>query len=108
MPVDDIALGDRVTVEVTKQPTSDAARKTLVRVLSKDAEVATENERLRRTRASNEYANQRGGRVRVWAGRQVKLRPVSGQVGEKGTITATYDVVNDLKSVERFVSVAKA
>jgi hypothetical protein len=104
----DVPLGSDVRIEVVKRPSNAAARKTIVRLLSKDEQVQQTNARLRRSRAKNAYANQRGGRVRVWAGRQVKLRPVTGEVGEAGTVRATYDVVRDLQSVEPFVKIEPA
>jgi len=101
----DIKPGSTITVTITKQPTNDAARKTLVRLLSKDANVVKENARLRQVRKVNAVEKQRGGRVRLWAGRLVKQHPVKGVLGESGQILATVDVLRDLKSVERFIEV---
>ena len=46
--------------------------------------------------------------LRVWEGRLPKQRPVTGSLGESGTILASTDVLADLKSVERFVEVSAA
>ena len=100
--------GSSITIKVTAEPTSSAARKTLVRLLSKDATVEKENRRLKRVRETNEVATQRGGRVRVWAGRVKKQHPVAGVVGEQATVVATLDILQDLASVERFVEVVQA
>ncbi|MEX0886771.1 MAG: hypothetical protein WD009_10070 [Phycisphaeraceae bacterium] len=102
----DIAPGDTVKITVKHRPTSDAARKTLVRVLSKDPAVVRENDRLRRVRAANERTKQRGGRQ--WHVRVPKQHPVAGERGDAGTVHATSDVVRDLHSVRRFVDVVKA
>lgn len=104
----DIQPGTTVNVKIVKQPTSAGARKTLVRLLSKDASVVKENLRLKKVRAANEIATQRGGRVRVWAGRVVKQHPVAGKVGESATILASVDVLTDLKSVSKYVEVSAA
>lgn len=106
--VAEITPGSTVTVKVVKTPTAAAARKTLVRVLSKDAGHAGEVERLRKARAKNQWENQRGGRVRLWQGRQVKLHKLAGQEGETGTLKASPDVLRDLGSVEKFIAIEAA
>lgn len=104
----DITPGTTVTVKVVKEPNSAAARKTLVRLLSKDPEVVKENKRLKKVRKVNQTFSTRGGRWRVWEGRLVKQNPVAGNVGEAGTILASVDVLTDLKSVEKYVEVSAA
>ena len=104
--LDKITLGSRVNVKIVKEPTNTAAKKTLVRVLSKDSSIVAENNRLRKVRDSNYTPRHRGGRL--YSGHMVKLRPVKGRLGESGTVTATSDVVSDLRSVERFIEVARA
>ena len=104
----DITPGTTVTVKIVKQPASDAARKTLVRLLSKDAEVVAENKRLKKVRKTNQTHSPRGGRWRVWEGRLPKQHPVEGKVGESGTILASVDVLTDLSSVEKYVEVSAA
>lgn len=106
--LDKITPGDTVTVKVVKQPTNAAASKTLERVLCKDPAHAAEVRRHRKVRDANTPMSTRGGRWRIWEGRMVKQHPVTGRAGEQGTVTATYDVLQDLKSVERFIEVAKA
>ena len=102
----DIPAGSDITVKVTRVPTSAAARKTIVRVLSKDADAKAENERLRKTRAKNLRLAARGGRQ--WAIRVPKQHPVTATPGSEGTLRATADVLRDLGSVERFVEVQQA
>jgi hypothetical protein len=104
--LDKITPGSRVSVKVVKQPTRLAACKTLVRILSKDATHRAEEVRLRKVRRSNYKPGMRGGRL--YGGRMVKLHPLKGALGESGTITATLDVLTDLRSVERFIEVASA
>ncbi|MEX2386901.1 MAG: hypothetical protein WD534_03405 [Phycisphaeraceae bacterium] len=98
--------GQTIRVKVVKQPTSESARKTLTRVLSKDADVKRENDRQRRVRESSAKYKQRGGRT--WCSHTVKQRPVTGAVGEEGTLLASVDVLRDLGSVQRFVEVTTA
>ncbi|MFW6059400.1 MAG: hypothetical protein ACODAQ_04420 [Phycisphaeraceae bacterium] len=104
--MESITPGQTVHVKVVKQPTNAAARKTLERLLSKDAGVHREQERLRRARERRLTHHQRGGRQ--WAVRLVKQHPVQGRRGEEGTIKATVDVLRDLGSVQRFVEVTPA
>ena len=104
--LENIAPGDKVTVKIVKQPTNEAARKTLQRVLSKDEAAKAENKRQSKVRESNFRTKQRGGRQ--WARNVVKQHAVAGTVGETGTILASTDVIRDLGSVQRFVEVEKA
>jgi len=104
----DISPGSTITIKITKQPKSEAARKTLVRLLNKDAGAVAEKKRLKQVRKTNQTHSSRGGRWRVWEGRLVKQHPVKGTVGEAGTITASADVLRDLRGVDKFIEVSAA
>jgi hypothetical protein len=104
--LEDITPGSKVQVKVTKEPTNAAARKTIVRLLSKDRTVKTENERLRKARKNNFRQGRRGGRF--WDIHVPKQSAVQAHAGTSKTITATSDVLTDLRSVSRFVEVTKA
>jgi len=95
--------GSKISVKVVKPVTNVAASKTIARVLSKDAAVKAENKRLRKVRDRNYNPQMRGGRL--YGGRLIKQRPVKGELGESGVVTATVDVIRDLQSVSRFVEV---
>ena len=90
----DITPGTKVNVKIVSYPTNAAATKTLVRLLSKDEKIVTENARLRRIRKQKYDPQPRGGRL--YAGHIVKQRPIKGVVGEQGTILASVDVLTDL------------
>jgi hypothetical protein len=104
--LENITPGSKVNVKVTKRPTNQAAAKTIVRLLSKSKAAKLENERLRKARKAHFSQNRRGGRF--WDVNVVKQHPLTGALGESKTITATLDVLTDLKSVSRFVEVTKA
>ena len=104
--LDKIVPGACVNIKIVKQPTSVAAAKTLVRILSKDPDIRAENTRLRRIRKTHYNPGMRGGRY--YAGRLVKQRPVRGRAGEAGMVRATCDVLRDLRGVERFIEVQPA
>ncbi|MCX5658242.1 MAG: hypothetical protein NTW19_00800 [Planctomycetota bacterium] len=104
--LNDIAPGSTVNVKVVKKPTTAAAAKTIVRILSKSVRVKAENERLRKSRKTHFRQAGRGGRL--WNINVVKQHPVKGIEGESETLTATLDVLTDLRSVSRFVDVTKA
>lgn len=102
----DIKPGSRITLTVTKRPTNAAGVKTVVRLLSKDEQVKQENSRLKRARENHYRQTRRGGRY--WDVNVVKQHPVKGIEGETGTITATLDVLADLKNVEKFLEIKPA
>lgn len=101
-----IAPGSKVVIKVVKAPTNQAAAKTITRLLSKDAAARKENDRLGRVRKAHWSQSRRGGRF--WDINVVKQIAVKPTVGASGTIVASLDVLTDLKSVSRFVQVAKA
>ena len=102
----DIASGTKINVKVVKQPSSAAATKTIVRLLSKDPSAVAENKRHAKIRKKAQWMSTRGGRWRVWESRLAKQHPVKGQIGDEGTIVASYDVLKDLPSVSRFLEVS--
>ena len=104
--VTEIAPGSKINVKVVKKPTSAAAAKTIVRLLSKDRGVKAENARLRRARKNHLDQKQRGGRF--WDINVPKQEAVTADLGVEKTIVASPDVITDLKSVSKFVEVAKA
>ncbi|WP_432800064.1 hypothetical protein [Poriferisphaera sp. WC338] len=102
--LENITPGSNVNVKIVKAPTNEAARKTLVRIISKDEDVRTENKRLKATYKANFNPQPRGGRL--YSGRMPKVHILKGKIGEAGTVKATVDVINDLKSVARFIEVS--
>ena len=104
--LDNIAPGSKVTVKITKRPTSAAAQKTLKRLLAKDDVVRKEDRRQTQVRKAGFRTHQRGGRD--WEVRVVRQDLVLAQPGEQGTITASADVLRDLKSVQRYIEISKA
>ncbi len=102
----DIAPGTQVTVKIIKRPTSQAAAKTLLRVLRKDPTVRAEDRRLEASRDRHFSTKPRGGRP--WNRFVPAKAPVKPEPGVTGTLTATLDVLKDLNSVSRFIEVSKA
>jgi hypothetical protein len=102
----DIKPGSQIKITVTKQPTNAAGVKTVVRLLSRDPHVKQENARLKVARQNHFRQSRRGGRF--WDINVVKQHPVKAAQGESGTITATLDVLADLKSVEQFLEIKPA
>jgi len=99
----EIKPGTQVRVEVVAEPTNQAARKTLARLLSKDLDAYEDDKRQRRIRQRGYNPQPRGGRL--YGGHLVKQHVRQGTLGEKGEIRATVDVLRDLGSVQRFVRV---
>ncbi len=102
----EITPNSQVAIKVVKNPTNAAARKTIQRLLSKDSKVKAENRRLKRVRKTHFSQGRRGGRF--WNINVVKQQPVSGGLGESGVISASLDVITDLKSVEQFLEIKPA
>lgn len=106
MSVDKIKPGSTVNVKIVKRPTNESARKTLVRVLWKDADMKAEDKLLTKLRVKHYTPRNRGGRL--YSGHMKKLQRLKGEVGESGTVRASVDVINDLKSVSSFIEVNDA
>jgi len=102
--VTDIAPGSTVQVTVKQAPTNEAAAKTLVRILSKDAVAKANDKRLRQARKDHKVVRVRSGRP--WAVLVPKQPTILPEVGVTGTIVADYQTLKDLASVERFIDVA--
>jgi len=99
----DVAPGTRVAVEITAAPTNEAARKTLTRVCSKDAEI-TKAQRWKKARRPSWQTWRRGGKM--WHHQMKSRSPVVLEPGSKYSVLATVDVLRDLRSVQRFVNIA--
>lgn len=100
-----ITPGKTVSVEVLAAPTSAAARKTLVRVLNKDPQIAHRRRRQTRKRPSWQTWR-RGGRM--WHHQMKTRSPVQLTPGSRYSLLATVDVIRDLESVGRWVKVTRA
>ncbi len=101
----DIAPGTKIRVELTAAPRSEAARKTLNRVLSKDPAMAHDMHWRKQHRPSLEKWR-RGGRL--WEHRMKSKPPVQLKKGQTYTLLGTVDVLRDLASVSRWVKVGRA
>ncbi|MBN2448723.1 MAG: hypothetical protein JXO22_18500 [Phycisphaerae bacterium] len=98
----DITPGTDVSVEIKAAPAKAAAVKTLYRVCRKDPAVAKFHRVMKANRPSWQ-TKRRGGRM--WH-HQMKTRPnVQLTPGAKYTVRATLDVIRDLASVERWITV---
>lgn len=101
----EIVPGKTVSVEIVAQPRSEAARKTLVRLFSKDPVVVRQARWQSRHRPSWQVWR-RGGRM--WHHQMKTQSPAKITVGNRVVLRATVDVLRDLESVSRFVSVTGA
>lgn len=102
----DIQPGTTLKIDVVAEPTNQAAKKTIARVLGKDATIAQGNRLQSRIRRKNYNPQMRGGRL--YSGKVVKQHLVKSTIGESGTVIATSDVLRDLNSVKRFIAVSAA
>lgn len=102
----DIKPGTKISLTVTKNPTNEAAAKTLSRLFAKDP--VNKRERVRRKKLLSDAmeVHRRGGRP--WEVRSKAPRLVQPKKGDACRISATTDVLKDLGSVTRFIAVKPA
>ena len=102
----DIRPGTVVKIEVTKNPASERAAKTLSRLFLKDAANKKADRLRKRTRTQKFTERRRGGRI--WVVRPSAPRMMQPEKGASCKVRATIDVLRDLGSVARFVKVTSA
>ena len=102
----DIKPGSMVRIEVTKNPASERAAKTLSRLFKKDPTNARADRLRKKTRTRQFEDRRRGGRI--WVVRPSAPRFVQPEKGASCEIRATTDILRDLGSVSRFVKVTTA
>lgn len=98
----DIPIGAKVTVEITTQPRTESARKTLVRLCRKDPQVA-KMDRQRKAKRPSWEEWRRGGTM--WHHQMKSQSAVEIKRGASYKLHATLDVLRDLESVKRWVKV---
>jgi hypothetical protein len=102
MPVD-IKPGSKVSIKITKNPSNEAAAKTLSRIFAKDP--VNKRARVRRKKLLADAVDPRRRGGRPWEVRSKAPRLVKPMQGDACHILATMDVIRDLGSVSRFVEV---
>ena len=102
----DVKPGSKVSVKVTTCPTNQAAAKTLSRVFGSDASNRKKRQARKKLRAYGSERRTRGGRL--WAVLPKAPRLVIPKKGDSCQIFATSSLINDLRSVSRFVEVETA
>jgi hypothetical protein len=95
--------GTAITLRVTKNPTNEAAAKTLSRLFAKDPVNKRARIRRKKLRAGALDVRRRGGRP--WEVRTKAPRLIQPKAGDSCKIRATSDVVGDLQKLARFVEV---
>jgi len=99
----DIQPGSKIKVTLTREPTSEAAAKTLARVFRASPEGRRARVARKRLRTNQSEGRQRGGRI--WMVRPKAPRLCQPEKGSTCDIVATTSIIRDLESVERFVKV---
>jgi hypothetical protein len=95
-------VGKDVKVTVKKNPSTEAAKKTLVRIWLKDATHKRRARTMQQVRKKETVWHKRGGRQ--WPIRPEVILP-NPKPGNECKIRVTPDVLNDLNSVEKFVEI---
>jgi hypothetical protein len=93
----------KVTFQISTLPSTPAAKKTVMRLMRLNPRAQRTLTKLSRNRVNN--LNERRPRAgRMWLTRVPATRLVKVAVGEKFTLTMTPQLVNDVKSVEQFLT----
>ncbi len=100
----DITPGTQIAVEITATPRSQAARKTLLRLLRKDPLIAR-HQRHQKAKRPSVRSWRRGGRM--WHHRMRSKLPVDVSPGQRISLLATLDVIRDLDSVSSYVKIVR-
>ncbi len=102
----ELATSTTMTFTITSVPKNDRGVKTLRRLMrmQPDAQKALTLLARRRRQFDNRPTNRAG---RIWIDRKKPTQVVKVEVGESFTIQVTPQIVNDLKSVEKYLD-AKA
>lgn len=96
--------GSTLSVKLTKNPTNEAAAKTLSRIFGRDSANKKARARRKKLLASSMRVERRGGRP--WEVRSKAPRLVQPRPGDSCKVFATTAILRDLASVSRFVSVS--
>lgn len=99
----EIRPGAQLRVTVKKNPSNAAAAKTLSRLFAKDP--ANRRQRTFRKKLLHAAVDVRRRGGRPWEVRSKAPRLIQPKAGDACTLLATVDVVNDLRSVARFVDI---
>jgi hypothetical protein len=103
--MDSITPGATISMRITKNPTTAAARKTLIRLARKDPAMARHQRHQQRKRPS--WQEWRRGNA-TWHHQMKSNFPVAIETGRAFTLRATVSVLRDLSSVQRFIAVEPA
>lgn len=99
----DVMPGAVVNVTVKKTPLSQAAAKTLSRLFAKDPVNKKAGRRRKKLLSGAMESRRRGGRP--WEVRPKAPRLMQPVAGDACKIRATTDVIDDLRSVSRYIDV---
>ncbi|MCG8409423.1 MAG: hypothetical protein MI923_29815 [Phycisphaerales bacterium] len=99
----DVQPGSQVSVTVTAEPTNEAAAKTLSRVFARDPANRKLRMQRKKLRLYKMDGRQRGGRI--WMVRPKAPRLCQPKKGDSCHLFTTSSLINDLRSVSRFVDV---
>ncbi len=104
--IDQLSAGQLITCTIAKAPNAEAPTKTIARLMRRDPETLKGLRRAQKLRRDRMHAYTRGGRL--WYDREKSSKIVRVAKGETWTMPFTHDIAPDLKSVESYLTLAKA
>ncbi|MEN0021432.1 MAG: hypothetical protein AAF747_11190 [Planctomycetota bacterium] len=104
--IDALTAGQKVTITIAKEPKSQAATKTIARLMRLDADNKRGLRRAQHLRRLRMHTYTRGGRT--WYSRERAARVVRVRQGETWTLTFTPQLAGDLRSVASYLDVQSA
>jgi hypothetical protein len=104
--IDQLNAGQLITCTIAKAPKAEGATKTIARLMRRDPQNNKALRRGQKLRRDRMHAYTRGGRT--WYDREKSSKIVMVREGEQWTMAFTHDIAPDLKSVESYLTLAKA
>ena len=104
--IDTLSAGDTISITVDKVPNNKSSRDTIVRLMRRDPDIKRSLARAQRMRRQRMHSYIRGGRR--WYSRERAAQIAVCEQGRSWSMDFTFDIAPDLKSVQDYISIAKA
>lgn len=103
--IDTLAAGDTLSCTIERVPSNKGARDTIVRLMRRDPDIKRALTRAQTLRRRRMHSYIRGNRL--WYSREKSARVARCEQGASFTMPFTHDIAPDLRSVERYLKLAK-
>lgn len=104
--LDNVTPGQDLRITITSEPRAAGARKTIARLMRQDPSIKKALKNAQESRMANLYVRSRG--KRPWAVRRKAARYARVATGESWTMRYIPQLASDLRSVSKYLEIAKA